>query len=479
MVKNFLWDMAGRAGAQAVSLFCSFLLTRLLDPVDFGVAGIAISWLIIVTIILDLGFSRALIQRKESGEDEFASVFTLQLIAGCFLTLVTCLLAGPLADFYHFPKLRPVLQLVSVYFILYALTTVPLAMLTRKMAFKKIAMSSFISAVLSGVIAILIARNGAGVWSIVIQYILLVMLNALMVFFFSGWRPRLKLKRASLLSLWKYGSLMFYANLLFTIVSRLDIFIIGKLFSPLLLGYYSRAQTIDGFTRTFTTASFSSVFFTAVAKLQDQRDQLMQLYKRYLHFVSFLTVGLSGLLYLVTPDLFRLLFTEKWDMAGAYFQVMCVAAFAWPISSLMVNLIAGIGNAKTYLTVELLRLILLVPIYFFGFRNDIETFLWIMVIFRMISICYNAYFVSKEIQFPATRQLGIIFMYTLQGLLATGATLLIFRFFDPGGSILRLITMVIIYSIIYLVSQALMKTHAFRELLNFYRKLGDTRTQAG
>ncbi len=471
MVKHLLWDMTGKFGAQALSLLLSFVLTRLLDPVEFGIAGIAMVIIFVSSVFLDMGFTRALIQQKETGQQAYSSVFFLNLLLGSLLMLGCFFLAQPIAVFYDQPALKPVLQVLSSLFLINALTIVPTAILTRQMKFKQMAIAGLISASLAGTTSIILAIKGYGVWSLVWQYLLSSGLMALLVFYFAKWRPAMLIDKATLRPLWVYGSRMFSSTLLSTIITRLDVFIIGKLFTAATLGFYTRAQSIDSAVRGFSAGSLSAVFFPAVARLQEDRAELLPLYKRYLHFGSFIAVGAAGLLYVITPDLFRVLFTEKWDGAAVYFQLMCIAGFAWPISAIMVNVIAGVGNSKAYFKLEMIRVAIQLPLYIFGLAIGISFFLWTMVAVRIISLSLNAYFVSSELKIKTGEQLAIVCGYLLQGLIAVLATMAVFYYLPVSNIMVRLFLTLLLYGFLYLLLQYMIKTNAFKELLLFYRRV--------
>jgi O-antigen/teichoic acid export membrane protein len=462
--------MTGKFGVQAVSLLLSFVLTRLLSPEEFGIAGIAMVIVFVAFIFLDMGFARALVQKKEVGQPEYSSVFFLNLLLGILLMVVCFFTAGPLAIFYEQKKLEPVLKTLSVLFLINSLSLVPGAILLREMKFKWIAVAGMIGAVAAGVISILMAVRGYGVWSLVAQYLISASLTAILSFCFVKWRPAWIMSKKALHPLWVYGSRMFSSSILSSIVTRLDVFIIAKLFNASTLGYYTRAQSIDSAVKSLSTGSLTSIFFPAAAKLQDDRNRLVQFYRRYLHFVSFLSVGLAGLLYLITPDLFRILFTAKWDMAADYFQIMCIAGAVWPMSALMVSLIAASGNSKTFFRLELIRTVIQLPAYFFGIMAGVTTFLWVFVAVRIISVMLNAFFVSKEIAIQTGEQLLIIFNYIVQGAIAMLVTGFFFDYFSIQSMPLRMAGIFSLYLFIYITAQLITKTTAVKEMIFIWRR---------
>jgi O-antigen/teichoic acid export membrane protein len=243
------------------------------------------------------------------------------------------------------------------------------------------------------------------------------------------------------------------------------------LFPTSTVGFYTRAQSFDGVARQLTAGSLSSILFPAASKIQHDRKALMRLYKRYLHLISLIGMALSGYLYLVTPDLFRGLFTEKWDTAALYFQIMCISGFIWPISAIMINIIAGVGNSKAYLKVEYIKTILLIPAYIIIFIKGILWFLWVMVAVRCITVYFNAWFISKEINITIRKQLSIIAGYLLGNILVAWLTHLLVQHLFPEHYFTRVILFSLLYVILLAGLHKIFRTGAFHELNNLKKKI--------
>ena len=471
MLKHFFWDMIGKMGAQVVTLILAVVLTRLLSPSEFGIVGIAMSVIFIASIIVDMGFGRALVQSNNIGGIEYSSVFYLNLVIGLILTIICFLIAGPLAGFYHQPQVAPVLKALSGLFFLNSLSLVPAAILYKDMKFKLISVTGLLSTLISGIIGVFMAFKGMGVWSLVVQNLIAAGITVLLNFYNANWLPLIVIDKVKLKPLWEYGSRMFSSAMINSIVSRLDVFIIGKLFATSTVGFYTRAQSFDGVARQLTAGSLSSVLFPAVSKIQHDRKALMRLYKRYLHLISLAGMALSGYLYLVTPDLFRGLFTEKWDNAALYFQIMCISGFIWPISAIMINIIAGVGNSKAYLQVEYIKTILLIPAYLIVVFKGIVWFLWVMVAVRCLTVYFNAWFISKEINFTIRKQLSIIAGYLICNILVVWITHLMVGQLIVGHHFIRVLLFSVIYLLLLAGLHKTFRTGAFYELNNLKLKI--------
>lgn len=470
MIKNLMWDMGGKLATQILSLLISLILTRLLDPEEFGVMGIAMVFIVASSVFLDMGFSRALIQETKVTQDQYSSVFYLNLLIGIILGFICFVLAGPIASFYKYSTLTSILKSLSFLFLLNSISLVPGTILSKDMKFRVISITVITSAFISGMVSVVMALHGFGVWSLVVQYLLSALITTVMYFSFSHWSPSLLLSWVSLKPLWTYGSRMFSASLLSSLIGRLDILIIGKLFNASSLGFYSRAQTFENIFRNLSTNSLTSVFFPLAARLKEERDVLIPLYFKYLHLASFFSTGLAGLLCLLAPDMFIVLFTDKWNTASSFFQLMMAAGFGWPISALMITLIAGVGNSKAFLKMEIIRMLILLPVVLFGFYAGIYSFLIIMIGVRICFLIINVLYLSKEMKISALSQFRIIGIYLAGALLAFILSTVIIFWINLSDHLFKVILLTFFYLSIILLFQMILKTRAIAEVLELWQR---------
>jgi teichuronic acid exporter len=223
----------------------------------------------------------------------------------------------------------------------------------------------------------------------------------------------------SIADLSRFGIRIFLAGMSDTIFSRLDVFIIGKLFPIQLLGFYNRSQSLDGLVRNFSASTTTSVAFPVFAKMANDDEAVRSFYRRCLNVISFLAFLLIGVLFLTCFDIVVILFTETWRDVGSFFRIMAVTGFIYPISALMVNLIAGRGNSGAYLKLELLKKCVLYPAYLSFIFGGIYLFLVSLGAAYFLALWLNAYFVGKEIEITVKEQLWAIYKYGIIALIGT------------------------------------------------------------
>lgn len=451
MFRNFVWDFLGKISGQLSAFIVSIVLTRLLKPEEYGIMGMAMVIIAFSAIFLNLGFSNAIIQQKEISKQQLSTVFYLNLGVGIILFLLCFLAAGSIADFYNQPQVKPVFRALSFTFIISALNIVPTSLLYRQMKFKVSTIIGVISTIISGITGIIMAYKGYGVWSLVAQSMTASFLSLIFITLYIRFLPLRYFNFSSVKPLWKYGSKLFASGILDTLFTRLDVFIIGKIFNPATLGLYTRAQTLDVFVRQLSSGSIASVLFPFIAKHQDDRQFVREQYIRALHVIMMVSVGIGGLLYVVAEDLFVFLFSSRWLVSGSYFRIMALAVFVWPVSNLMCTLISALGNSHAFLKLEALKKAAYIPVYAMGFLWGIEGFIYCLVASFYFALFLNILFVKKEIGVTIRRQLQIIIPYVIAGLIATVMGYLLAENVIAGyGIIVRLIAGVFVYFVSYI-----------------------------
>jgi teichuronic acid exporter len=471
MFKNIIWDFVGKFSVQLISFAISVILTRLLSPGEFGVMGMALAVVIIAHIFLDLGFNKAIIQFKEISPLQYSSIFYLNVAVAVCLTIVCYFMANPLASFYHQRLIAPVFKVLSFSFLLNGLNLVPSALLYKKLQFKLNSMLTIISSVAGGIVGIVMAYNGYGVWSLVAQSMLTSTILLVTNFVFAGWFPQLAFSLKSIKPLWAYGSRMFASGLLDNVYTKLDVFIIGRIFNVSTLGFYTRAQSMDNFVRQLSVNSIVGALFPYISKHQDDRNFLNDLYTKYLHIICFVSIALSGTLMLISKYFFLLLFGPRWLYSAQLFQLLAVVGFAWPVSSLMCNIISGVGNSKAFLRLEFFKKILFLPVYFFGFIWGLEGFLYVFILANIISVILNAAFVSNEISITIIKQIKIIFSYF--GIAAAGVIMahLFDSLFVFPSLLLSIIALTITFNLVYFAAAYLFQLAAPKNTILLIKKL--------
>lgn len=243
-VKGVAWTSLNQVANIGFGFVIGIILARLLSPSDYGLLAMIAVFNAIAFAFLDSGFANALIRKPDLTEDDNTTAFCFNLLAGVVLFGIIWLIAPLVSSFYDKPILTPLLRAEGSLLIITAFKLVQTAQLTRALNFKAKMIIRVTSNVLGGIIGIISAYRGLGVWALVVMHIASALVGLVLLWIISPWRPRGRWSKVSLRYLWGYGSKLLASGLLDTIYSNIYPIVIGKFYSAADLGQYTRANNM-------------------------------------------------------------------------------------------------------------------------------------------------------------------------------------------------------------------------------------------
>lgn len=311
-ISGATWATVSIAGQRILSLTSTIILARKLHPSAYGLLGMATVLIGFVNIFKDLGTSSALIQRKEVTDELTSSIFWLNLLFGLVAVAVIIGLAPLAALFYHEPQVRRIMSVLSASFFISSLSIVPQTLLTREMAFKKLACIELIAAGAAVTVAITMALSGAGVWSLVSATITNAIILTLSVWSVSSWRPSLHLSWSQVRSIGAYSLHLSGFNIFNYFIRNADNLIIGRYLGSTALGYYSLAYSLMLYPLQNITWGLGRVLFPALAQIQNNDARLRQAYTRSCAIIATITFPLMMGMIVTSQPLIATLLSSKW-----------------------------------------------------------------------------------------------------------------------------------------------------------------------
>jgi O-antigen/teichoic acid export membrane protein len=464
--KQVAWDLAGKLLSQGVGFFISIVLTRLLTPEDFGLVGMVMAFIFISKIFLDLGFTAGIIQKKEISEKELSSIFFLNLAIGILLTIIMASSANLVSDFYGRSELYELTLVLSVNFILYASVIVQRSLFSREVNFKVQTKISLLSAIISGVIGVSLAFLGYGVWALVFQNFSFAVIEAIYYWVASKWRPMFYFKFSEIKEVWSFSVHIFLANLLNNLVARIDYLLVGKIFNATDLGYYTRAQSFNQLIVNYSAQSIGKVAFPIISRDQDDLSKVNKLLNKSLNLTSFIGVGLSAVLFIVSKDLFVILFGQQWIVSAEMFQIISLYVYAGVVSFVLSQFIMGMGYSKFSLKLEVVKKSIFILGYVIGLFYGIYGFIISIVISRSIALFINFYGIHHIGLESYNKIFKTVFKYVIIGVISA-----LIVFFIPEISDKSLIRIVFNFSLTSLIYLLLNYTFKMNGLLYILDKL--------
>lgn len=460
---GMMWGGIGKVGTLTINFLTNLVLARLLMPEDFGAIAMLAIFLAVSNIFIQGGLGTALVQKKNPEHVDYSTVFYWNLVVAAIFYLILYVSAPFIADYYALPLVKPLLRVQSLVLLIQSFSIVQYTQLQKQMNFKALAIRNMAAALAGTLIAIPLAFCGFGAWSLVASAILASIVNVLLLWKMSDWRPAWEFSFTSLKTLFSFGGLMLLSSLAETLYTNLQGLIIGKRFSAGDLGYFSQAKKLEEIPVTGLSSIVNDVTFPAFSSLQDDHDRLLAGVRKSTKALTFLNFPMMILLMIIAHPLITLLYGSKWEPSAPYFQILCISGLIYTINTLNTNVIKSLGKGKIYFFIQITKRLIGIALILFGMRFGIYGLLWAVASVSYISFIINALVNKKLIQYGIFKQLGDVGACLILALLTGVLTYALGRLL-PFHSYLTMLLQIIVYPTLYLLTAKLLKM----EELNTY-----------
>lgn len=410
-VNALSWSMVQEFSQRGLQLAIGILLARLLGPKEFGLLAMLAIFVAVAQDLVESGLGSALIQRKELTIADECSVFYFNVFAAvCFAGLL-CLVAPLIAAFYHQPLLTPLTRVWSVVLVINSFGVVQSALMVRALNFKGQAVISVTSTGVSGVVGLSLAWSGWGVWSLVWQQITYGSVRAVLLWLLNSWRPRWLFSYPSLRAMFGFGSGMVAASLVGSAFENLYSVAIGRFYTPVALGFYNRADTLQSIASRLLSSIANRVTFPVFSQLQHDPARLKRGLQKAMTTLVFAQFPMMIGLAVVARPMVLLLLGEKWEPCIPYLQILCFAGSLYPMNLLNLNVLMARGRSDLFFRLVLIQRALVVVNIATTFHWGILAMVWGQFVIGVISYFVTSYYTRRFAGYSVPEQLRDVFPY--------------------------------------------------------------------
>lgn len=415
--KGFAWTTIERVLTYVIQFIIGVIIARILSPEDFGVVGMLAIFMSISATLLDSGFASALIRKQDRTDVDYCTAFYFNIVIGAILYGALFLLAPLIEKFYNTPILASITRVYCISVFINSLTIVQTAKLNIDLNFKIQSLITITTTILTGVIGIYLAYANWGVWALVFQSLGSSTIRCILIWWFSKWRPKFIFSWKSFKDLFGFGSKLLVSSVINTIYSNLYTLIIGKVFSPIEVGYYNRANQFALLPSQTTTEIVTKVAYPVLSKLQDDKDKLLRAYSLILIVpLSLLFPMLIGLT--IMAESFILVFIgSKWLFCVPYLQVLCLGYVFSPLSHINLNLLYVKGRSDLVLKLELIKKTIAFAILIVSIPFGIKWMIIGKACYEFIAFVFNCYYTGKILNYGFLKQINQILPIAFRSLL--------------------------------------------------------------
>ena len=369
-----VWTALQRYSTMLIAFISGIILARLLTPYDYGCIGMLSIFMVLAEAFIDGGFGSALIQKKQPTQEDYSTIFFWNIGMAVVMYAFLFLCAPTISHFYDIPLLCDVLRVQGLVLFIYAFNIIQRNQLQKKLNFKILSIVTITTSLISLTVTIIMAYKGCGVWALVAQNLITAAIPAIVFWFFIKWRPSLVFSWKSFKELFSFGFYMFLTSLLNQFGQQIQGLLIGRIYSPSTMGYYSKAHSTEKLASHSISNIMSQVTYPLYSEVQNNKDQLASIIRRITMTLAYITFPLMFILLLCAKPIFVLLYSDRWLHSVPYFQLLCIAGLGACLQSVNLQAIAAIGKSKLMFIWTIIKrciglLFIVGGLYLFGMKG--------------------------------------------------------------------------------------------------------------
>ncbi len=411
-IHSFKWSFIEKLVSFSFSFVVGILVARVLNPVDYGVMGLIAIFISLSQIIIDGGFSLALIQKKEVTEEDYSTVFFINIGLGLILYLIIFSVSSLVAEFYEIMQMKTLLKIVGLNIVINSLSVVQTAKLTKELNIKIQSKISLFALLISGTSALVMVYNGLGIWTLVFQVLIKNGFNTILLWWNSNWRPQWVLHMSSVKSMFKFSGNILTLGILGVVYDNMFSMIIGKTYSSKEVGFYAKANQVQQMPLSLYTSSLTKIILPILSEADLSMDRLKKVYSDFIVFSAMIIFPIMFILGALSKPLILFLFTDKWADMSIYLKVMALYGVFYPLIAINLNLLLVRNQSGLYLKLDVFKFVMAFILVVVA-RNSVFDLLIGFGVFYTAGYLLHAWITSRLIGYRLKEQFLDIFRPTL------------------------------------------------------------------
>lgn len=466
--RGLFWGGISNSLYQLLGLFFGIFLARLLTPDDYGMIGMLTIFSAVANSIQESGFTQALTNRKDAGQDDYNAVFWFSLCTGGVLYLLLFFCAPLIANFYHTPALVPLARFLFLGFLISSAGTAHNAILFKNLMVKEKAKAMLTALTVSGTLGVIMAYYSMAYWGIATQNVVYIFTFNLLLWHYSPWRPTWSFHFQPIREMLPFSIKLLITNVFHFINDNIFSVLLGRFYTKQEVGYYTQANKWTNMGHTLITGVVNSVSQPIMVEAGANPDRQRKVFRKMLRFTAFISFPLMFGLALIAPEFITIAITDKWLPSAAIMQILCIWGAFLPINYIYTNQLISKGKSNVYMwntiiqnLVQLLVLLLTVSYGIYVMAaiyvtiNILWLFVWHYFVWQLIRI--TLWNVMKDI----TPYLSITAISLTAGYFAAKAFSNIY---------ICLINKIVVTALVYIIILWSSKSVIFHESINFLLK---------
>lgn len=391
------WSMTERVAKIGIQVLCTFIIAQFVAPSAFGLVSMMSIFLAFSTILIDSGFSQAIIHEQNVTKEDESSIFWFNILLGIVVYGVFYVSAPLIADFYHEPQLTVLIRVAFIALIFQSLIVVQQGLLFKQIDFKAVSKITFWAVLLSGVAGIVVSYLRRDVWGLIVQNLSFAVLQTVFFWFYSHWRPQLRFKITCVKKYLNFSMNLLGSNMLAAITDNLANLVVGRAYNTTILGHYTMANKIPYLTSGTVCYGIKRVSYSMMSKFQNDNVHLASYSQRVVGTAFWILAPVMVLLFVFAKPFIALLFPEAWAPTAVYLRYFCVIGFVFCFSDVNQDILLVKGRTDLLFRLDIMRRTVLVVLLLIGVQYNVEVLLALLVVYNVLNGLVVSYLAGRLI----------------------------------------------------------------------------------
>jgi teichuronic acid exporter len=345
-LSGLFWLFSSASARSVLRLIITAILARLLTPADFGMVAAAMVVVSFAEIFSLVGIGPSVVQFSSLEPRHVRTSFTISLLFGLLCGGVIALVAPGVAQFYKMTELVFVLRILAINFPLRGTAVVAESLLRRDLQFRKIAATEVVSYGLGyGVVGVLLALMGFGVWALVAATVAQTALRTVILLIMQPHPWSFQFEPAAAKELICLGGGFTSAKVFNYFALNGDSLVVGRWLGADALGFYTRSYNLMTTSVTLFGRVLDNVLFATMSRIQNEPKRLAIAYQRGVALVSLIVLPASTVSFILAPEIVDILLGPNWSEVIVPFQILAVGMLfrtGYKISNTLVRSVGAV-----------------------------------------------------------------------------------------------------------------------------------------
>lgn len=465
---SLFWNFLDKFGQQILNFASMLILMNIVAAEDYGLVGSLAVFVAFSSILIDSGFGRALLNRKNLTQTDYTTIFYFNISLSFILYLLFFFTAPLLRKMFHAPAITSVVRILFLSLIFNAFGLIHQTILTKKADFKGLTQVNTLALFFSDVVAVVMAITGYGVWTLVAQTLLYAFFRSLFLWIYSSWRPVARFSRKSLGSFFAFSNKLLSASFISTTVNNVYPSLIAAFYPMSQVAYFNQAKKYQDIPFLTLANTFRTVAMLILSEINEQQERLKRVISKIIKSIAFLSFPIGFIMIVIAEPTFYLFFKEKWLPAVSYFQILTFAGMVSPFIFIFQELFIAKENSRYFLGIEVAKGVLLMLLIVLLFPHGITALAVSWIIYMVISLIISVVLTKKLIRYTLFHLIKDMGPYLL--LAITSSAVSYFLTMKIGNNLVFIILNLVLTTTTYILLCKLFKLEMLKEIKHWFEK---------